>query len=363
MAVNRAFRGYDWCGIVRDRGVIAVVEALGPGKLRLIHNERPQDGLTPCPACRQETRHRKTNDKRGPIGIRRDGMGWHCFQCEEGGDAVTLASWLCGEKGQVNSRVHEACEKAGLIGLRPIQRAPQPVAQQQPNYPPETEVQHLLYEAAFSIDKVPDPDGIPGVRWWLIRRGLDPEAVADFGCVVALPPSAHVPVWACSFNKPWPEMHYRLLAPLYDATGKIRSVHARNVATTNVERKTTNPSGYSMAGLVLACPRAVGLLRCEPDAIAHAQRYGVILTEGLTDWLTWKSAEPDKAVFGVLSGSWTQEHADKIPNGCRVVIATDSDDTGESYAQKIHATLDARWRSRRLTVARWRPSNATQGCK
>ena len=46
----------------------------------------------------------------------------------------------------------------------------------------------------------------------------------------------------------------------------------------------------------------------------------------------------DPTVEGV-SGSWQPEIAERIPTGCRIIIRTDSDTSGENYAEKIRASL------------------------
>ena len=74
-----------------------------------------------------------------------------------------------------------------------------------------------------------------------------------------------------------------------------------------------------------------------------------MICEGLPDWLTKiarNHGNPEApAVLGIVSGSWTQAHADKVPDGCRVLIATDRDKDGDRYAAKIAETLARRMRA------------------
>jgi ABC-type ATPase involved in cell division len=44
----------------------------------------------------------------------------------------------------------------------------------------------------------------------------------------------------------------------------------------------------------------------------------------------------------VISGSWNQAIADRIPDGSTVVIATHDDDAGDRYENKIIETLTGR---------------------
>jgi len=83
-------------------------------------------------------------------------------------------------------------------------------------------------------------------------------------------------------------------------------------------------------------------------------RREVVISEGLPDFLSWATNYSDAdtdapAVFGVTSGSWTPELAARIPDGCRVLIATHLDKAGDRYAEKITATFQ----SRNLELHRW----------
>ena len=51
----------------------------------------------PCPNCNNE--QRGSTDKRGPIGLRNDKLGWRCHKCGSGGSGIDLVSYcLCGKK-------------------------------------------------------------------------------------------------------------------------------------------------------------------------------------------------------------------------------------------------------------------------
>ena len=85
------------------------------------------------------------------------------------------------------------------------------------------------------------------------------------------------------------------------------------------------------------------------------QRVGIVIVEGLSDFIVEVARQSDanedeSAILGIMSGSWTQTFADKIPNQTRVIIATDHDSTGKKYAMKIKKTL-----SNRVTVLGWKP--------
>jgi hypothetical protein len=52
--------------------------------------------------------------------------------------------------------------------------------------------------------------------------------------------------------------------------------------------------------------------------------------------------DPDVAVLGIVSGSWTTTFAEKLPVGASVHIRTDHDAAGDRYAAEIVATIKRR---------------------
>ena len=102
---------------------------------------------------------------------------------------------------------------------------------------------------------------------------------------------------------------------------------------------------------------ACGLLAGDSGARAHVERVSrsterpaVVVVEGLPAFLAWcadaSDADEDApAVLGILSGSWTAEHAARIPDGARIVIDTDHGDKngdGDRYAARIASTFEGR---------------------
>ena len=53
-------------------------------------SEAKGNALTPCPGC--GVSQRGSEDKRGPIGVRGDGLGWRCLVCGIAGDATDLVA-------------------------------------------------------------------------------------------------------------------------------------------------------------------------------------------------------------------------------------------------------------------------------
>ena len=86
----------------------------------------------------------------------------------------------------------------------------------------------------------------------------------------------------------------------------------------------------------------------------------VVIGEGEMDfcaWVTVAAAVPSElpTTLGVFAGSWTLEHASKIPDGTTVVIATHADKGGEFYATQIVETLKARIEAGKIIAKRWKP--------
>jgi hypothetical protein len=217
-------------------------------------------------------------------------------------------------------------------------------------YPPSPEI-----EALWSIAGPVDQDRDIGA-WLKSRRKLDPERITRLDLARALSKqSLPLPRWAGfggDNEKPWrswPSAGLQLLVPLHDAQGAMRSMLFRR--SLEIESawppKSIAANGFERAGLVMVNDRARQLLT---HPVQHADGLQIVIEEGEMDWLTgclaWASAN-ERAIFGVMSGSWTEELAERIPRGARVTIRTDNDAAGDLLADKIAQTL-----LRRCTVLR-----------
>lgn len=282
-------------------------------------------------------------------------MGWCCHVCGVRGDAVSLVSYLIGQRGQVNRAVAEECKLKGLLHDSSAPRQPRPPPPPRtPEYLPASE----LSKFTNLLVPIDNPDA-KDIRAWLMGRKIDPNRMDDLRVIKALPPKAPAPSWAQCKGKPWARAGYRLIAPLYDVNGRMRSFHARAVVR-DLDPKGANPAGYELGGLLLACPLAQLWLRDvklgddETFARNWVKRVGIVITEGLPDWLfqltTYSDADQDAPItLGIVSGSWTQNFADKIPDKCRVLMVMDRDKSGDLYAAQIGKTL-----SNRVDIRRWK---------
>lgn len=347
----------DWFSELRAHAVTAVGVAFG---LTKTHGR----GLSPCPACGAGMRHPRRGDKRGAVGVRSDELGWRCHECNASGDAVTLAALVATGSANPNvqrwSEVRAACAQRGLCSgdsrrepLTPRVAAlrTESFGGSPPRRPPSAEVA-ALWAACHPAS------GDRPASAWLRERALNPADVEAFDLARVLPVSIRAPSWASFRGRPWPETTHRLLVPLFDASGTMRSIHARALVPATPADKAASPAGAEIRGLVMADALGQRLLAGLQlgdgrPAAELVRKAGVWIAEGVPDFLTLASAwgdadEAAPAVFGVIAGSWSSEIAARMPDGCTVVIATHADDAGGRYAVRIADTL-----GERVSLRRW----------
>lgn len=202
-----------------------------------------------------------------------------------------------------------------------------------PTYPPLAEVADLWKRAQPVTGDFLSCD-------WLRGRGLDPWTVELFDLLRVIP-EGPLPSWA-GIRVSWRETGHRLLVRLFDATGAVRSMRARAVMSDTTPKELA-PTGFSTAGLVMADLQAAAVLRGE---IPSGWRPRFVVVEGVPDWATWASRYSDAdeqapGVFGLFSGSWTPEIAERIPAGSDVVVRIHEDAAGEKYeGQVIDSLID-----------------------
>jgi hypothetical protein len=251
------------------------------------------------------------------------------------------------------------CERF-VSNVEPHRRAspPPPPAEriEKPN-PPTDEVIELL---RCCVPSVEDAE----VSAYLRSRSVDPVEVDDRRLAMALPIDAPLPSWARFGSLTWTKIGNRLLVPLVNGKGEIRSIVARRIIDGETP-KALPPKGFGKAGLVWACPFARTLLRegmpswWGPDA----PPLRIFIVEGDSDFLTaatgashgirWSDAdEYAPAIIGITSGAWTDQIGARIPDGAELVIATDADDAGNKFVDGIMRTVSARIAAGTLRTSR-----------
>lgn len=261
-----------------------------------------------------------------------------CFACDWSGDALTLIAEVHGLNVRTAFR-DVLLEAAGIAGLHNIvaeltggkKYEPRPIPppappRPDPEYAPSAEVA-ALWAAAGPCDE--DEDS----RWHLEGRGIDAREASQRGLARALCLAnglwCPMPQWARYKGAWWPEHGYRIVIPTFDAAGAMRGVRAWRV-TDGDGPKRLPPAGHRAAGLVLANGVAAQVLRGERTSPVR-----VIVCEGEPDAISWSLRDPNSAVLGVLSGSWTPEFAKRIPLGSEVIVRTHHDEAGERYASEV----------------------------
>lgn len=292
----------------------------------------------PCPNCNNE--QRGSTDKRGPIGLRNDKLGWRCHKCGSGGSGIDLVSYcLCGKKFKDASdndrdRVRQWFEaKVNLESMK--SEKPKIPKKNESKRPPINEV-HSLWKRSFKLNQLAQDDNVLA---FLKSRGLNLDALARTGVARVTPHRRDYewPRW-------WPggrSMMWRLIVPAFDTNGTFCSLHGRAVISTNGAPKTLWPSGFQAGGLFMPNRHAVKMMKGDSKGIES-----VLFVEGLTDFLKVVSeAERESmrvAVFGGTSGSFRSAGKINIPDEIDVYVGTDPDAKGDEYAQTIQMQLSSR---------------------
>jgi Toprim-like len=347
--------GGTWIDDMRQQPIPRVARELG---LRIAAARGANGGaLVGCPACGAQRRHASRGDRRGAVGVRRDGLGARCFACGTGFDSLDLVAFHLGGARLRDLPVHrrievrEWCQRRASGGysalplaVEPTEPPPRPstIVERTSEYPPHEEV-NVLWCACSRVDVDPEANA------YLQSRGLDATCIADRDLARVLAASG-LPRWACS----WAATH-KIVVPLFDADGVMRSLLARSIDR-NSPRKSLAPSGFARSGLIMSDLLGRQLLQrgAAPEWWLDDRELRVVVAEGEIDvlvWATWFSEadEHAPAVFGLVSGSWTDEIAMRVPSDATVVIATDNDAAGDKYANRVAETLD----NRAVHLERW----------
>ncbi|MEY4514651.1 MAG: hypothetical protein RLZZ450_6773 [Pseudomonadota bacterium] len=319
----------SWLEPAAQTELVDVLERLGRDFRRA-----PSATHTSCPACNAARRHPSRGDSRGAVGSPHARPNtWRCHVCGAGGDTVDYVAYALAERRfrecSVDQKIAVREWFEGVCGVGLVdayfRKAPPPPP---PEHPPFEEVRRFLAEctSVHRDEKIAE---------YLTFRGIDSREVAKQDLAVAMP-WADPPSWASIGPNSWPRTHHRLLVPLYDAMGALRSVLARSIERQPL-LKSVAPSGFARSGLVMANRVALMMLR------GKARPADIVIREGEIDFMTEAvSAAPELAVMGIISGSWTPAVASRLPVGARVIVATDADAAGDKYAEAIAATLQGR---------------------
>ena len=322
----------------------ALVERLG------LKPEQASDSyaLVCCPVHGDRRASCSVYRKNGTVNVYCRGCGWRS-------NALGLVAAVNGldPRNDFREVLATACQLAGMLHeadeLRAGKKAhvrktlPAPEPDPPTEYPPKAEVR-VFWSACIPVTEDSEVSGL------LMGRGIDPVAVARMGLGAALHPLTHqssIPRWArfkgrLPVSRRWTESGHRLVVPVFDHAGEMRSVRAWLVNGDERLPKRVPPTGYRASGLVLANTRAQRWLR------GDARPSQIVITEGEPDFLARSVAFPNEAAVGIGSGSWTQDFAERVPMGSEVALMTHIDPAGDRYADEIAKTV-----SHRAQVTRW----------
>lgn len=339
-----------WAERVVSRGVLPVARSLG---FTTTPPRNGTGGALHCPACNAERRHTKSGDKRLACDVTRNGLGWHCYQCNASGNALDVVAyrlrgsrfrelgdaarddvraWCAREWSDVGELLDAAARRAPAPSLPPLP-APTTTPAAPLEYPTDDAL--ALWAACVAVKDDDDVCRYLSAPRAEGGRGIVNAADLPTHVARALPPDVQ-PAWTMHRPDPampaatWAETGHRLVLPLCDASGKHRSVLARAIVPT--PRKSSAKGRRT--GLVLANGRARHVLRGNPLKPTSDGERRIIIAEGEIDWLTWV-AQGGETVIGVTSGSWTPELVARLPDGAVLVVRVHGDDAGRKYAQEI----------------------------
>ena len=184
------------------------------------------------------------------------------------------------------------------------------------------------------------------VKAWMDECGICAQRVRDADLARVLPKDAVLPRWARYRSIPWSSGGYRVVVPLYGATGEKEALYARSLAPLRPSSLSTRstPPAVGHRGLVMANRIGREMLRTGrlPDPPAWST---AVVVGGAADFLEWASSFPTwnaPVVLGMVPGTWTPELAARIPSETRVIVRVFRNPITERYAHRLQLLLGQR---------------------
>jgi DNA primase len=310
-----------------------VLSKLGMLDDRRSYEKQPRGFIVRCPAHAERTPSCSVQTVNGVIL-------WNCHACSAGGDVLDLVASSLGlsVKSDFKTILTEAAEMAGLWEIVDELRSGKPKPER-----PRVQPRHFDPEPEKEYPPAEELDGflsicVPAhedaeVSDWLAARHLDASLVSSIGWM-SLPVDATIPWWASYKRESWTRLGHRLIVPMRDIDGRVRSVRAGRICD-GESPKRLPPGGYKASGLVMADDLGVATL----NGTLRTERFVVV--EGETDFATWATRRMRErtAVIGIINGSWCEALASRFPTGSTILIRTDHDHAGDRYASEIVNSL------------------------
>lgn len=238
----------------------------------------------------------------------------HCFGCGFGGSPVDLVAEVMGTQP---SSARQWLKDQGLV----ISEAP------------PLDVELIVRRKATRALRVPATLGGPlpfwptPVRRYAVKRGITEGQVIRWDLAYAIDG----------------RLAGRLVFPVADELGRLRSFHARDFTGASAKRymNATRHDGHD--------PGAIFGMRHWPPSLDFRKRSMVVLTEGALDALACERA--GATFIAAIGGSEPQpRQLVKLSTWGAVVIATDGDRAGDKVARIITDALGRRCVIRRATM-------------
>jgi len=201
---------------------------------------------------------------------------------------------------------------------------------------------------------------------WLRELGLDPERIGARDLVRTVALETDCPPWARFGSADWFHSGHRVLLPLWDARGELRSLRAIRVGEARADVPAVldpfhESRPFPRKGLVLTEMVSLAVLR-HPSAPPEDHAYAVEMVRQHGFWIVpdelqflslaseWRIDADRPGVIGVLSGAWTAELAAKIPDGCTVTLLTGAGRAGARLATTVGRSLAPRVSAGKLAM-------------
>ena len=327
------------------------------------------NGLTPCPACGQETRG--STDKRGPVGVRTDAKGWRCFCCDKSGDAADLVAYVVEGKSlkDAGSAGRQAIKtKSTAVGLLLDDRSQH-----------STSPSKIMRRAVQSPKKSNEPARATTTTPTNSRFKWSDTLVDECATVLWKNEGAQALAYLMSrgFNEETLR-HWKIGAfVIVGANGKIREQYV-TIPVLDKYGDPINVRFRSVPGSCLLCDGA-GCQRCggkgkvkkiylrspgRPTTLfgihnLKGKKEDAIICEGELDVIAlWQYGFKENVVSGTAgAGMWAEEWLDTLESYKHFTIAYDVDDAGEKGAKSVADKL-GRDRCSRATL----PANDVAEC-
>lgn len=303
---------------------------------------RRMGSLSPCPLCAEQ--QRGSGDSRGPIGAKRDGLRWHCWRCNEGGDvldlvaAVTLGTSSRGIPSEQWKQIRAVCAKNGWcapgrdapdLSENPIVRRGEPSPSGGGGLRRAREDGGARSPFEWSSDLADRcerslwlTEGEEVLEYLHLVRGFSHSTIRSFGLgALRVSPSE---AWAT--------------IPLRDEKGHIVNVRFRRI-----------PNGESQGPKYRVCAG-------RPLPLFNSERLGdeePIVCEGEFDVIALHEYGWTESVVSGTggAGTWREEWLDLLEPSSSLLLCYDDDDAGNKGAQALAEKLGA-YRCSRVRLPR-----------